>query len=239
VLDGVSKLYSRGGVTRAALEDVSFSVEPGRTLAIIGESGAGKSTLCKLIAGLEEPTSGTVSIAGEPPRVRPGRPAQIQMVFQDPVQALNPFWSIGRSVGEPLRTLRRGERRERVTELLQDVGVDGRHSRRKPRQFSGGQLQRVGVARALAAHPAVLLCDEPTSALDVSIQSQILNLLLRKQDDEGFACLLVTHDLHVARVLAHDVLVLYRGSVVEYSDADAFFAGPQDPYSQALHASMD
>jgi ABC-type dipeptide/oligopeptide/nickel transport system ATPase subunit len=156
------------------------------------------------------------------------------MVFQDPREALNPFRSIGQSVGEPLRQLSEVDCRHRVATLLSHMGLDPTRAAERPSAFSGGQLQRVVIARALAPSPQVLLCDEPTSSLDVSVQAQIVNLLLQLQQEHGFACVLVTHDLTVARVLADDVLVLRRGVVVEHSPSSRFFTEPAEDYSRGL-----
>jgi ABC-type glutathione transport system ATPase component len=213
---------------------VSFELELGRTLAVVGESGAGKSTLARLIAGLDRPTAGAIRVDGRPPRPQPGRPSPVQMVFQDPKDALNPFLSVERSVAEPLAGTAREARRARVRELLERVGLDPRRAGQRPASFSGGQQQRIVIARALAASPRILVCDEPTSALDVSVQAQIINLLLELQAQLGFACVLVTHDLAVVRVLADDVLVLRRGLVVERSPSRAFFDEPGHEYSRSL-----
>jgi ABC-type glutathione transport system ATPase component len=159
------------------------------------------------------------------------------MIFQHPAEALNRFISVEASIAEPLRHLQRKERRSRVAELLRSVGVDPGRGRDRAAAFSGGQLQRIVTARAFAADPALLLCDEPTSALDVSVQAQIVNLLLRLQQERGFACVLVTHDLGVARVLAHNVLVLKDARMVELTPADEFFAGPREAYSRHLLAT--
>jgi ABC-type glutathione transport system ATPase component len=231
---GLGRVFRRRGVERVALTDVSFDVAPGRTLAVVGESGAGKTTLSRLVCGLDRPTSGSILVEGSAPRLRGGVPSPVQMVFQDPKDALNPFLSIGTSVGEPLRRLSRAERRLRVGEVLEHVGLDPRRAGQRPSSFSGGQQQRIVIARALAASPKILVCDEPTSALDVSVQAQIINLLLELQRTLGFACVLVTHDLSVVRVLADEVLVLRGGRVVEHSDAATFFAQPSHEYSHSL-----
>lgn len=230
----VTRVFVRGGVERAALKDVSFRVERGRTLAVVGESGAGKSTLCRLLCGLDQPTSGRVLIAGAPPVVRARRVSSIQMVFQSPTDAMSPHISVGASVAEPLWRLPAGERRARVAGLFAAVGIDPSRMGERPKRFSGGQLQRLVIARALAVRPEVLLCDEPTSALDVSVQAQIVNLLLEAQREAGFACVLVTHDLHVAKVLADDVAVLRHGEIVEQVSAASFFAQPQSEYGRQL-----
>ena len=158
----------------------------------------------------------------------------VQMVFQDPKEALNPFLSIGRSIGEPLRKIRRKDRNTRVAALLEHVGLDPARAGQRPSAFSGGQLQRVVIARALAASPKILVCDEPTSALDVSVQAQILNLILELQRELGFACILVTHDLSVVRVLADEILVLRNGELVEHCSTSDFFREPSHDYSTSL-----
>lgn len=235
-VDNVTQIYRARFGKVHALNGVSFAVSAGETVAVIGESGSGKSTLIRLLAGLEAPTSGSVRVMGAPPRLMPGRPGPAQVVFQDPAGSLNPYRDVTKSVAEPLRQLGRRARMVSARQMLGHLGIDpGRHDR--PGRFSGGQLQRIALARALVARPSVLLCDEPTSALDVSVQAQILNLLNQLQDEIGFACVFVTHDLAVAQVVAHQVVVLAQGTVREASDATSFFAHPRDPYSQALLAS--
>ncbi len=234
LVDHVRKEFRGRGATKVAVQDVSFSVEHRRTLAVVGESGAGKSTLAKVIAGLERPTSGQVLVAGRPLVQRGGVASRVQMVFQQPGESLDPFSSIGRSVAEPMHGIPGAERDRRVAALLRRVGIDPAHVERRPNRFSGGQLQRIVLARALAAEPDVLLCDEPTSALDVSVQAQIVNLLLELQAANGFACVLVTHDLALVRVLADEVLVLRDGETVELSLADDFFRAPAAEYSRGL-----
>jgi ABC-type glutathione transport system ATPase component len=230
----VGRVFRRRGVSRTALGGISFDLRAHLTLAVVGESGAGKSTLARLIAGLDQPTTGEVLVDGRPPRPRGGTPSAVQMVFQDPKEALNPFLSIGRSIGEPLRRLPRADRKGRVADLLKHVGLDPARAGHRPAAFSGGQLQRVVIARALAASPRILVCDEPTSALDVSVQAQIVNLLLELQNELEFACVLVTHDLSVVRVLADEILVLRRGQLVEHRPAEDFFRRPSHEYSTSL-----
>jgi ABC-type glutathione transport system ATPase component len=231
----VSRRYPR--MERPAVAGVSFALDTHRTLAIVGESGAGKSTLARMLVGLERPSSGTVTLDGTKVWTRYGVVSPLQMVVQNPFGGLNPLRSIGWSVAEPLRKQSRAQRRARVTEVLELVGIDPRRTGERPRAFSGGQLQRVVLARALAADPRVLVCDEPTSALDVSVQAQILNLILRLQGELGFACIVITHDLGVVRVLADDVLVLKDGHVVEQRPADELFAAPAAPYTRELLAA--
>lgn len=233
-VDGVSHSYGRRAQKRKVLDDISFSVSSGRTVAVIGESGAGKSTLTRMIAGLEQPASGRVLVDGQPARVSTGRVSPVQMIFQHPAEALNRFASVGRSIAEPMRGRTKSERRRKVAELMEHVGIDPGRADEKPRSFSGGQLQRIVTARALAADPKVLLCDEPTSALDVSVQAQIVNLLLDLQEAQQLTIVLVTHDLGVAKAMADDVVVLRNGKLVERSPADTFFAGPKEAYSSQL-----
>lgn len=230
----LTKVYRSGHGPIRALDGVTFEVRAGETLAVIGESGSGKSTLTRLMTGLEAPTSGTISVGGEAPRLRPGRTGDVQLVFQDPAGSLNPHRKIWKSAAEPLHHLRRGARQSIVTEMLTRVGIDADRLGDRPGGFSGGQLQRIAIARALVARARVLLCDEPTSALDVSVQAQILNLLRELQREIGFTCVFVTHDLAVAQVVADHVLVLRAGQVREHATAAEFFAGPRDPYSQSL-----
>lgn len=240
----VAGTLSARGVTRrfrasarAAVQDVTFELGPAETLAVVGESGAGKSTLARILAGLEKPDSGTVTIDERLVRLRPGVVSPIQMVFQNPFDALNPLRSIGASIGEPLLALPARERRREVRSALERVGLDSARADQRPGSFSGGQLQRIVLARALAAQPTVLICDEPTSSLDVSVQAQVVNLILELQAAQGFSCVLVTHDLGVARILADRVMVLRFGEVVEQRSAAELFANPEHVYTQELIAA--
>jgi ABC-type dipeptide/oligopeptide/nickel transport system ATPase subunit len=237
VAENLWHAYPSRSPERWSVQDVNFVLTRGRTIAVVGESGAGKSTLTRILAGLERPVRGRVLVDGSPVRTRPGAVSPVQMVFQHPEQALNRFCGIGASVSEPLRHSGRRDRRRRVGELLESVGIPSSRFDDKPSAFSGGQLQRIVIARALAAEPRVLLCDEPTSALDVSVQAQIINLLLALQSQRGFACVLVTHDLGVAKVLADEVLVLKNGSVIEHADSHTFFRCPAAEYSKTLLAA--
>ncbi len=234
----VSHVYRLRGEQRVVLQDVSFAVPAGRTLGVIGESGAGKSTLVRLLAGLEHPTGGRVEIDGSPVRLRPGRSSPVQMVFQQPLSALNPHRSVGDSIAEPIHRVSRDARQAIVASLMERVGIPPARAGQRPSRFSGGQLQRIVLARALAGQPRVLLCDEPTSALDVSVQAQIINLILELQLEQQFACVLVTHELNVAKVLADEVLVLRSGCVEEHRPAAEFFDSPASAYGQSLLASV-
>jgi len=228
-----------------AVDDVSLEVAAGETLALVGESGCGKSTLAKAIAGLVPIRDGEIRLGGQPLLGLPRREARrrrlpIQMVFQDPGSSLDPRMSIEALVGEPLRL--RGQRGtqldERISALLERVGLDPALRRRYAHGVSGGQRQRIAIARALAVEPRLLLCDEVTSALDVSIQGQILNLLLDLQRELGLALLFITHDLAVVRSVAHRVAVMYLGEIVELRPTQALFEDPLHPYTQALLSAL-
>jgi peptide/nickel transport system ATP-binding protein len=234
---GVSKTFrSRGRPAVAALRDVDLVLYPGETLGIVGESGSGKSTLARAIVGIHSPDRGVVRVAGK------GRLARtVQMVFQDPYASLNPRLTVGDIVADPLHAQHIGtplERKAKVAELLERVGLDPASASRYPRDFSGGQRQRIGIARALAPSPAVLICDEAVSALDVSVQAQVVNLLAELQAELGLALLFIAHDLAVVRSISHRILVLRDGRVVETGPADELIANPRDPYTRALLAAV-
>jgi len=225
-----------------AVDGVSLVVGPGEVLGLVGESGSGKSTLGRCVTRLERITAGTVRINGRDigrlsrRALRPLR-RDFNIVFQDPSSSLNPRMTVADIVSEPLRLHRIGShatRRERVTELLDQVGLRPEVARRYPHELSGGQRQRVSLARALSAGPALLVADEPTSALDVSVQAAVLNLIGRLQADIGFACLFVTHDLAAVEVLAQRVAVMYLGVLIEVAGRAELFAAPRHPYTQAL-----
>ncbi len=242
----------RGGVLRRetgsvhAVSDVSFSVQRGETLGLVGESGCGKSTLARAIVRLHEPDSGRVHLRGKDFLQLEGESlkrerAQLQMIFQDPYGSLNPRMTIGSIVEEPLLLHRRGnavERRAKTLSLLARVGLSPDAAERFPHELSGGQRQRVGIARAIALEPAVVLCDEPVSALDVSIQSQVLNLLRDLQRELGLAYVFISHDLAVVRHIADRVAVMYLGRIVELADNETLFSQPSHPYTRALLASV-
>jgi peptide/nickel transport system ATP-binding protein/oligopeptide transport system ATP-binding protein len=227
------------------VDDVSFHVNEGETLAVVGESGCGKSTTGNAILGLTPVTAGRIEFAGTDiaAMTRAQRKAvwrELQVVFQDPVAALNPKRTIGQSIAEPLAIngWDRARQRARVDELLGLVGLNAAQRDRYPNQISGGQRQRVVVARALAFSPRLIVCDEPVSALDVSIQSQILNLLIRLQRELGLAYLFIAHDLSVVRHIADRVLVMYLGTIVEEGPATEVFAHPTHPYTEALLSAI-
>ena len=229
-----------------AVDDVSLKVVRGTTLAIVGESGCGKSTLARLLARLIEPTSGTVlldgaDVTGASPKELLKLRRDIQIVFQDPYACLNPRHSIGQSIGTPIRiqkTMSRADEKNRVQELMELVGLNIEHYNRFPHEFSGGQRQRAGIARALALQPKVIIADEPVSALDVSIQAQILNLLEKLQADLNLSYVFIAHDLSVVRHIADEVAVMYLGKIVEIGTPEAVYGAPSHPYTQALMSAV-
>jgi peptide/nickel transport system ATP-binding protein len=250
-LRDVRRVYHAGGglIRRRrqvqAVAGVSFTLRRGATLGLVGESGCGKSTIGRLALGLEPPDAGSVTFEGSampPPatiawrRVR----ARMQLVFQDPLGALDRRLPIGEQVIEPLTVHGIGSREERTAraaDLLRAVGLRPDQAASYPHELSGGQRQRAVIARALATQPDVLVCDEPVSALDVSIQAQVVNLLIDLQQQFGLAMLFISHDLKLVRLIAHDVAVMYLGLIVEQGDPDALFAAPAHPYTQALLAA--
>ena len=239
---GASKLLGRATDVVQAVDNVSLQLRRQTTLGVVGESGCGKSTLGRLLARLVEPTSGTVLLDGADltaakPKELLRMRRDIQMVFQDPYACLNPRHSIGQSIGTPIRiqkTLEKAKEKARVSELMELVGLNPEHYNRFPHEFSGGQRQRAGIARALALQPKVIIADEPVSALDVSIQSQIINLLENLQKDLGLSYVFIAHDLAVVRHIADDVAVMYLGKIVEYGDSETVYSTPRHPYTKAL-----
>lgn len=224
-----------------AVDRVSFTVDDGEVVGLVGESGCGKSTLGRVICGLHEPTEGEVLLAGEPVSLRAGRRPPIQMVFQDPFASLNPRMRVGDAIAEaPIAhgLTTRAEAPAYVADWLTRVGLDPAYARRYPHQFSGGQRARIGIARALAVQPRFLVCDEAVAALDVSIQAQVLNLLMSLRASLGLTILFISHDLGVVRHLADRVVIMYLGRVVELGRIDAVYEAPNHPYTQALLAEV-
>jgi dipeptide transport system ATP-binding protein len=234
-------LFAAPGTVKA-LNGVSFTLEAGKTLAVVGESGCGKSTLARLLTMIEPPTSGRlvldgIDVAAADAAQRRQLRRDIQIVFQNPYGSLNPRQTIGRALEEPLRVntqMTAAERDAAVREMMAKVGLRPEFHGRYPHMFSGGQRQRIAIARALMLRPKVLVLDEPVSALDVSIRAQVLNLLVDLQREFGLAYVFISHDLSVVRHVADDVLVMYLGRVVELASRDELFANPQHPYTRAL-----
>jgi len=242
-----------GGVMRRkvgdirAVDNVSFTVEAGKTVGLVGESGSGKTTVGRTILKLIPATSGRVKFDGReilPLSEREFRPLrrEIQMIFQDPFGSLNPRFTIGEIVDEALEIhfpkMSRADRADRVAELLKLVGLQADMMRRYPHEFSGGQRQRIGIARALAVEPRFIVCDEPVSALDVSVQAQIVNLLQDIQEQFGIAYLFIAHDLAVVEHISDHVLVMHHGKIVESASAEAIYHDPQNDYTKTLLAAV-
>jgi oligopeptide/dipeptide ABC transporter ATP-binding protein len=240
----------RGVLRRAvahvrAVDGVDFAIAPGETLCLVGESGCGKSTVARMVLRLTEPTSGAIRLGGtditalSPDALAPFR-RRVQMVFQDPYASLNPRLRVGKIVGEPLEnfeSLDAASRQARVGEILAKVGLRPESANRFPFEFSGGQRQRIGIARALALRPDLIVADEPVSALDVSVQAQVLNLLMDLQGEFGLAFLFVSHDLAVVEHIGHRIAVMYLGRIVEIGPKDQVLAEPAHPYTRALIAA--
>jgi oligopeptide/dipeptide ABC transporter ATP-binding protein len=251
-VDGLKKYFpvERGILRRAvawvrAVDGVDFAIAPGETLCLVGESGCGKSTVARLVLRLTEPTEGAIRLDGtdittlSEAAMAPVR-ARVQMVFQDPYASLNPRLRVGQIIGEPLENFAAGDRAARdakVAALLAKVGLRPESGSRFPFEFSGGQRQRIGLARALALNPALIVADEPVSALDVSVQAQVLNLMMDLQQEFGLAYLFVSHDLAVVEHIGHRIAVMYLGRIVELGPKDSVLATPQHPYTKALIAA--
>jgi dipeptide transport system ATP-binding protein len=230
-------LFGEPGVVKA-LNGVSFSLESGKTLAVVGESGCGKSTLARLVMMIEEPTSGKLLIDGEPVTQSSAElRRKMQIVFQNPYGSLNPRQKVGAILEEPLKINTDDDaqtRRRKAIEMMERVGLRAEHYERYPHMFSGGQRQRIAIARALMLNPKILVLDEPVSALDVSIQAQVLNILMDLQQEFGLAYLFISHDLSVVRHIANDIMVMYLGKPVEFGPAETVFEHPRHPYTAAL-----
>ncbi|HBT50084.1 MAG: ABC-type dipeptide/oligopeptide/nickel transport system, ATPase component [Caldanaerobacter subterraneus] len=237
--------YVKGGVLKA-VDDVSFAIKKGETLGLVGESGCGKSTTGRTIIGLYEPTAGEIIFDGEKVdhssyEGRKKFARRVQMIFQDPYASLNPRMTVGDIIGEgiDIHGLYTGkERMERIYELLEMVGLNREHANRFPHEFSGGQRQRIGIARAMAIEPEFIIADEPISALDVSIQAQIVNLLMNLQEEKGLTYLFIAHDLSMVRHISDNVAVMYLGTIVEMTSSAELYANPLHPYTQALLSAV-
>ncbi len=228
-----------------AIQNISFELEQGSTLAIVGESGSGKTTLAKQLVGIEQPTSGQLFINGKniytlSSKERLDLLRKVRLIFQSPLSSLNPRSRIGKILEEPLiinTQLSSKERKRLIEKTLLRVGLKSEHSKRFPHMFSGGQQQRIAIARALILNPSVIVADEPLSALDVSVQAQILNLILELQEEQKISYIFISHDLGVVEHLSDQILVMYHGRMMEYGDVEQIFDAPKHPYTQTLLAS--
>ncbi|MBX7122741.1 MAG: dipeptide ABC transporter ATP-binding protein [Opitutaceae bacterium] len=239
-------LFQRSRRFCRAVDGVSFTVGAGETIGLVGESGCGKSTLGKCIVRLLRPTSGRILFDGEDlsqlsaRRMKPHR-RHLQMIFQDPVESLNSRHTVGEILAEPFAIHDIGDqahRRQKVRELLDKVGLPSNAADRYPFEFSGGQRQRIGIARAIALEPRAIVCDEPVSALDVSIQSQVLNLMLDLQREMGLSYLFIAHNLAVVKHVSDRIAIMYLGHIVEFADAENLYRDPRHPYTRALISAI-
>ena len=238
-------LFAKPKVVKA-LDDISFEVRKGEVLSIVGESGCGKSTTAKLMLKIEEPTSGEILFEGKDVTKIEGEDLKdyrkkVQIIFQDPYSSLNPRWKVGQIISEPLvlnTDMSKHEIKDRVLYLMEKVGMDREWYHRYPHQFSGGQRQRIGIARALALNPDVIICDEPVSALDVSIQAQVLNLLLDLQEEFSLTYVFISHDLSVVEHISDRIVVMYFGEMAEQGTVEEIFDNPQHEYTQKLMSAI-
>lgn len=247
-VEGLRKYFNVGGGNiLKAVNDISFSIAEGETLGLVGESGCGKSTAGRTILRLYEPTAGSIRFNGtdittlSPKKMKAMR-RDMQMIFQDPYASLNPRFTVTDIIGEALDIHKmagsRAERKKRVEELLDMVGLNPDHATRYPHEFSGGQRQRIGIARALAVNPKFIICDEPISALDVSIQAQVVNLLKELQDRLGLTYLFIAHDLSMVKHISDRVAVMYLGRIVEMAESEELYANPMHPYTKTLLSAI-
>ena len=246
-VDHLKKYFKSAKGTVHAVDDVSFTIEKGKTLGVVGESGCGKSTLGRTIIRLQEPTKGTVLFEGKNISALNQKELwkqrrEMQMIFQDPFSSLNPRMTISQTIEEPLKLYGlcadKESRQKRVAELMDTVGLARRLYNTYPHELDGGRRQRIGIARALALQPKFIVCDEPVSALDVSIQAQILNLMQDLQKELNLTYMFITHDLSVVHHISDDIMVMYLGQVIEKAPAEVLFANPVHPYTQALLSAI-
>jgi len=240
-------LWNRQKQTLKAVDDVSLQLQAGETLGVVGESGCGKSTLVRGILGLEHVNSGSIKLNGEELTTLDkndfrSKRRDMQIIFQDPLASLDPRMTVNEIISEPLQVfhpeLSAKERKQRVQQIMQRVGLLPNQINRYPHEFSGGQAQRIGIARALILKPKLLICDEPVSALDVSIQAQIINLLMELQKERGLSMIFIAHDLSVVKHISHRVMVMYMGKIVEMASRDSLYRQPRHPYTRALMQSI-
>ncbi len=245
-LQNLSKSFRVNGGILKAVSNVSLDIAKGETVGLVGESGCGKSTLGRVVMGVYQPTSGKIVYDGKELNIKTGKDRfeyakKAQMIFQDPYASLNPRMTVGSIISEGMEVHNMytpEERKEKVSELLELVGLNKEHANRFPHEFSGGQRQRIGIARALAINPEFLVCDEPISALDVSIQSQVINLLIDLQKKLGLTYLFIAHDLDIVRYISDRIAVMYLGHLVELGDSDEVYNNALHPYSEALLSAV-